>query len=102
VCHRDGLVAVVDADVHLSATDELFAGEQLVVGEHLSKPGGLCDLHFGGHRQWHRPRGDDAHAQRGRSVHEGPAMALQIGLQSVERVDYTAVGFDHAALPSAT
>jgi hypothetical protein len=47
-------------------------------------------------------RGDDAHAQRGRSVHEGPAMALQIGLQSVERVDYTAVGFDHAALPSAT
>ena len=98
VSHRDSHVAVVHADVHLGAADELFAGEQLVLGEHLPITGGLGDMHLCGHRQRHRPRRDHTHAEPGGGVHEHSAVALQIGAQSVEGVDHTAVHFDHAAL----
>jgi hypothetical protein len=76
----------------------LFAGEQLVVGEHLPITVGLGDLHLCGHRQRHRPRRDHTHAEPGGGVHEDPAVALQIGAQSVQGVDHTAVHLDHAAL----
>jgi hypothetical protein len=84
--------------MHLSAADELFAGQQLVIGEHLPVAGSLRDLHFGGNRQRHRPGGDHAHAEFGGGVHKHLTLAQQIGAQSVEGVDNAAVHFDHAAL----
>jgi len=98
VGHDDRLVAVGHADVHLSAADELFAGQQLVIGEHLPVAGSLRDLHFGGNRQRHRPGGDHAHAEFGGGVDKHLAVALEIGAQSVEGVDHAAVDFNHAAL----
>ena len=84
--------------MHLGAADELFAGQQLVIGEHLPVAGGLRDLNFGGNRQWHRPGGDHAHAESGGGVNKHLAVALEIGAQSVEGVDHAAVHFDYAAL----
>src|SRR4029077_16498633 len=62
--HR--LVAIRHSDVHLRAADQLLSGQQLVVGEHLAIPGGLRDLHLGGHRQRHRTGGHHPPAQPSR------------------------------------
>ena len=70
----DRFVAVLDADMHLGAADQLLAGQQLVVGEHLSVAGCLGHLHFGRHRQRHGPGGDHAHAQLGGGVDQDPAV----------------------------
>ena len=40
----DRLVAISDIDVDLGSADELFPGEELVVGQHLAVARGLGDL----------------------------------------------------------
>ena len=66
--HR--LVAVLDADMDLGAADQLFAGEQLIVREHLPISRGLGDLHLGGDRERNRTRGNHADAELRRSIDE--------------------------------
>ena len=84
--------------MHLRPADQLLAGQQLVIGEHLAVPDGLRDLHLGGHRQRHRTGGDHAHPQLGRGVQKHVAMPLQLIAQPLEGVDDTAVHFDDTAL----
>ena len=84
--------------MHLRAADQLLSGQQLVVGEHLAIPGGLRDLHLGGHRQRHRTGGHHAHAQPSRSIDKHAPMPLQLVPQSLEGGHDTAVHFDDTAL----
>ena len=84
--------------MHLSAADQLLASEQLVVGEHLPVTGSLSYLHFGGHRERHRTRGDNADAQPGGRVDQDFPVTAQIRAQAVEGIDDAAVHFDHATL----
>ena len=95
---RDGLVAVVDADMHLGAADQLLARQQLVVGKHLPVARGLGDLHFGRHRQRHGPRRDHAYAQFGGGVDQDPAVVDKFTAQPVQRIDHPGVRLDDAAL----
>ncbi len=82
----------------MRATDQLFAGQQLVVGEHLQVTGGLGDLHLGGHRQWHGAGGHHADADFLSRVDQHSPMAKQVGAQRVQVVDDAAVDLDDAAL----
>ena len=75
---RDGLVAIVDADVHLGTADQLFAREQLVVGQHPAIPRGRRDLHLGGHRQRNRAGSHDADAELATRRRPAPRAGLQI------------------------
>ena len=77
------------SDVHLGAADQLLAGQQLVVGEHLPVAGGLGDLHLGGHRQRHRTRRDHTHAELRRRCRPGRGDGRRSSARSPSRVSTT-------------
>ena len=84
--------------MYLGTANKLFSRQKLVIGQHLPVAGGLRDLHFGGDRQRHRTGGHHAYAEFGGGLYEHLALALQIGAQPVEGVDYATVHFDNAPL----
>ena len=94
--HR--LVAVGDLDVHLGAADQLFPGEQLVIGEHPAVARGLGDLYLGRDRQRYRTRSGNPHAELRRGVAQHPAVGDEIVAQSAQVGEDAAVGFHDTAL----
>ena len=98
VADHDGFVAIGHIHMHLRTADQLLAGQQLVVGQHLPVAGGLGDLHLGGNRQRHRTRRDHTHAEPRGGVDEDPAMPDQFGAQPLQGADHPGVHLDHAAL----
>ncbi len=82
----------------LGTADQLLSGQQLVVGEHLPEPGGLRHLHFGRHRQWHRPGRYHSDAEISGGIDQYPALMQQVVAQSFEGLGYLTGHLDHAAL----